>query len=122
MASVHLTAPIVMRLFLRDADIDAALPRYIDADNTLHIDGVDQAALQAAYDAYDEAAAQREVAVDALRRVRDEMLAASDWVVVKAQEAGEDVPAAWVTYRTALRNLPANTSDPSAPSWPSMPE
>jgi hypothetical protein len=40
---------------------------------------------------------------------------------VKAQEAGEDVPAAWVTYRTALRNLPAATSDPANPTWPTAP-
>ena len=56
-----------------------------------------------------------------LRGKRDELLAASDWVVVKAQEAGEDVPAAWVTYRTALRNLPAATSDPANPTWPTAP-
>tara|TARA_R110000796_G_scaffold59811_7_gene138085 strand:- start:2704 stop:3120 length:417 start_codon:yes stop_codon:yes gene_type:complete len=57
----------------------------------------------------------------ALRAKRDELLAACDWVVVKAQEAGEDVPAAWVTYRTALRNLPAATSDPANPTWPDAP-
>ena len=57
----------------------------------------------------------------ALRVKRDELLAASDWVVVKAQEAGEDVPSAWVTYRTALRNLPAATSDPANPTWPTAP-
>ncbi len=57
----------------------------------------------------------------ALRAKRDELLAASDWVVVKAQEAGEDVPAAWVTYRTELRNLPAATSDPANPTWPDAP-
>ena len=57
----------------------------------------------------------------ALRAKRDELLAASDWVVVKAQEAGEDVPAAWVTYRAALRNLPAATSDPANPTWPDAP-
>ena len=57
----------------------------------------------------------------ALRAERDRLLAASDWVVVKAQEAGEDVPAAWVTYRTALRNLPAATSDPANPTWPDAP-
>jgi hypothetical protein len=57
----------------------------------------------------------------ALRAKRDELLAACDWVVVKAQEAGEDVPAAWVTYRTALRNLPAATSDPANPTWPTAP-
>lgn len=121
MASVQLNGPVVMRVFLRDANIDASLPRYIDADNILHIDGVDQSALQAAYAAYDETVANREVAFDALRRVRDEMLAASDWVVVKAQEAGEAVPAAWATYRQALRDLPANTSDPANPAWPTKP-
>jgi hypothetical protein len=56
-----------------------------------------------------------------LRAKRDALLAGCDWVVVKAQEAGEDVPAAWVTYRTALRNLPAATSDVANPSWPTAP-
>ena len=121
MASVQLNGPVVMRIFLRDANIDASLPRCIDADNILHIDGVDQPALQAAYAAYDETVANREVAFDALRRVRDEMLAASDWVVVKAQEAGEAVPAAWATYRQALRDLPTNTADPANPVWPTKP-
>ena len=121
MATVQLNGPVVMRIFLRDANIDASLPRYIDADNTLHIDGVDQSALQAAYAAYDETAAQREVAFDALRRVRDNMLVDTDWVVVKAQEAGEAVPAAWANYRQALRDLPANTSDPANPAWPTKP-
>jgi|TARA_R110002126_G_scaffold166237_1_gene313932 hypothetical protein len=57
----------------------------------------------------------------ALRAKRDRLLAACDWVVVKAQEAGEDVPTAWVTYRAALRNLPAATSDPANPTWPTAP-
>ena len=57
----------------------------------------------------------------ALRAKRDRLLAACDWVVVKAQEAGEDVPTAWVTYRTALRNIPAATSDPANPTWPTAP-
>lgn len=57
----------------------------------------------------------------ALRAERDRLLAACDWVVVKAQEAGEDVPTAWVTYRAALRNLPAATSDPANPTWPTAP-
>jgi hypothetical protein len=48
-------------------------------------------------------------------------LAETDWVVVKAQEVGEAVPAAWVTYRQALRDLPANTADPANPVWPSAP-
>ena len=57
----------------------------------------------------------------ALRAERDRLLAACDWVVVKAQEAGEAVPAAWATYRQALRDLPANTADPANPVWPTKP-
>jgi hypothetical protein len=57
----------------------------------------------------------------ALRAERDRLLAETDWVVVKSQEAGEAVPAAWQAYRTALRDLPANTSDPASPVWPTKP-
>tara|TARA_R100001369_G_scaffold4621_3_gene13208 strand:- start:2 stop:418 length:417 start_codon:yes stop_codon:yes gene_type:complete len=57
----------------------------------------------------------------ALRAERDRLLANSDWVVVKAQEAGEDVPAAWANYRTLLRDLPKATSDPASPTWPTAP-
>ena len=57
----------------------------------------------------------------ALRAERDRLLAETDWVVVKAQEAGEAVPAAWQAYRTALRDLPASTTDPASPVWPTKP-
>ena len=57
----------------------------------------------------------------ALRAERDRLLAASDWVVVKAQEAGQDTPTAWANYRTLLRGLPAATSDPASPTWPDAP-
>ena len=56
-----------------------------------------------------------------IRSKRNGLLAETDWVVVKAQEVGEAVPAAWVTYRQALRDLPANTADPANPVWPSAP-
>lgn len=57
----------------------------------------------------------------ALRAKRDRLLAETDWVVVKSQEAGEAVPAAWTTYRQALRDLPSNTSDLANPVWPTKP-
>jgi hypothetical protein len=56
-----------------------------------------------------------------IRSKRDGLLAETDWVVVKAQEVGEAVPAAWVTYRQSLRDLPANTTDPASPVWPTKP-
>jgi len=57
----------------------------------------------------------------ALRAERDRLLAASDWVVVKAQEAGEAVPAAWQAYRTALRDVPQNFASPADVVWPTKP-
>jgi len=46
------------------------------------------------------------------RAERDKRLAACDWVVTKALEAGGSVPSAWVTYRTALRNITAHSNWP----------
>ena len=53
-----------------------------------------------------------------LRSTRDGLLAASDWTVLS------DTPtstAAWKTYRQELRDLPANTTDPFNPVWPTPP-
>ena len=54
----------------------------------------------------------------ALRQDRDNKLAETDWM------ANSDVTMsdAWKTYRKALRDLPANTSDPTNPTWPTKPE
>ena len=47
-----------------------------------------------------------EFALNELRVERDAMLKQTDWVVIRAQESGQPVPAEWVTYRQALRDLP----------------
>tara|TARA_B100000131_G_C17866345_1_gene512325 strand:- start:98 stop:493 length:396 start_codon:yes stop_codon:yes gene_type:complete len=41
-----------------------------------------------------------------LREARNILLAESDWVVVKAQETGTEIPKEWKEYRQALRDLP----------------
>ena len=53
-----------------------------------------------------------------LREERDKLLAETDWM------ANSDVTLTdvWKTYRQALRDLPANTSDPTNPTWPTKPE
>ena len=45
-----------------------------------------------------------------LRIERDQRLASCDWRVVMAKETGSNIPAAWKTYRQALRDLPASAS------------
>lgn len=53
-----------------------------------------------------------------LRAERNALLAASDWTV--AADSPVNV-AAWTTYRQALRDLPANTTDPFNVVWPTPP-
>ena len=56
-----------------------------------------------------------------LREERDRLIGQSDWRIVKAKETSTNIPAAWKTYRQALRDLPANTTDLANPPWPTKP-
>ena len=60
---------------------------------------------------------QSEEPMKRLRDYRNSLLAASDWM------ANSDVTMsdAWRTYRQTLRDLPANTTDPANPVWPTEP-
>jgi hypothetical protein len=55
-----------------------------------------------------------------LRLKRNQKLSESDWtqtndIVMQNQEE-------WVAYRSLLRDLPANTEDPTKPEWPEPPQ
>ena len=74
----------------------------------------------------DEAKAAWELAWEwtLIRRERNRLLAETDWVVIKARENGGQVPAAWKTYRVALRDIPSDQSDATKYSeitWPTQP-
>jgi len=61
-----------------------------------------------------------------LRQKRNRLLAETDWVSMKALDASIDglgiqLPQVWMDYRQALRDLPANTTDPANPDWPVKP-
>jgi hypothetical protein len=61
-----------------------------------------------------------------LRAERDRRLAECDWVVTRAVDLSNDglgiqLEQVWVQYRQALRDLPANTTDPANPVWPTKP-
>ena len=61
----------------------------------------------------------------ALRATRDLLLTESDWTqvgdLVSSGAMTSDKLAEWKTYRQSLRDLPANTSDPSSITWPTKP-
>lgn len=70
-------------------------------------------------DASQEEVSERlEAAWSDLRNERNFRLSASDWTQVADAPVDQ---AAWASYRQALRDLPANTSDPFEPVWPVKP-
>lgn len=62
----------------------------------------------------------------ALRAERDRRLAATDWIVVKYAELGQEMPEEWRRYRQALRDLPATLTDEQVLAgdipWPTRPD
>jgi len=56
-----------------------------------------------------------------LREERNRRLSQCDWVGIRAFTTNTPVPEEWKTYMQALRDLPANTEDPSSPTWPQEP-
>lgn len=56
-----------------------------------------------------------------VRAKRDALLNASDWVVTRAFETGESVPAEWAAYRQALRDVPEQAGFPESVTWPTAP-
>ena len=91
----------------------------VDADgNKIELDQalVDAAAIEVA----------AEQALFSLRRQRNQLLTETDWVTLKAIDDSNDglgiqLPQVWMDYRQALRDLPANTTDPANPVWPTKP-
>ena len=53
-----------------------------------------------------------------LRIYRDELLTQSDWAMLSDTPTDKT---AWEIYRQALRDLPANTTDPKNPDIPQKP-
>jgi hypothetical protein len=57
-----------------------------------------------------------------LRKERNKRLTECDWVAMKAFTTDTPVPDEWKVYMQALRDLPANTTDPENPVWPEPPK
>lgn len=56
-----------------------------------------------------------------LRTERDRRLVASDWTQFNDSPLSQDKKSEWAVYRQALRDLPANTTDPTNVTWPTPP-
>ena len=56
-----------------------------------------------------------------VRQERDLRLRNCDWTQVSDTALTDSKKAEWATYRQALRDLPANTSDFSNPTYPTEP-
>ena len=57
-----------------------------------------------------------------LRKIRDDLLSKTDkYATIDYPHPTEEAKQAWLDYRQALRDLPANTTDPENPVWPEVP-
>jgi len=56
-----------------------------------------------------------------LRRARNAKLTETDWVVTMHKEKGTNIPAAWKTYRDALRDITDSATSLDDVTWPEKP-
>lgn len=52
---------------------------------------------------------------------RNQRLAASDWLILRAQEQGQPVPQEWLDYRQQLRDITEQPGWPTSIQWPQAP-
>jgi|TARA_Y100000033_G_C2739337_1_gene107627 hypothetical protein len=104
--AIYNTHPTVKRI----EDVEGGVIAY-DADgNTVTLDA-------------DAVASETTVVVNdwnlsALRKKRNRLLAETDYLALSDVTLSSEM----TTYRQALRDLPANTTDPANPVWPTKPE
>ena len=72
------------------------------------------------YKIIDGAAVEQTLEED-IRTPRNVLLAESDWTQLPDSPLTDAKKAEWAAYRSALRSLPDNTTDPANPTWPSKP-
>ena len=90
---------------------------YIEGQGVVNMDADESAALDA------RRASDAAWRTEALRVKRNQLLAETDWIVVKEREEGGSVSnfAAWKTYRQALRDITDTYSDLNTVVWPTEP-
>ena len=56
-----------------------------------------------------------------LRAERNKKLTETDWVITMHKELGTNIPAAWKTYRQALRDITDDATSLDDVTWPEKP-
>lgn len=84
-------------------------------ENTMLVDGEVVAATGVALDEYNNKLLMQ------IRRERNVLLSQSDWTQSPDSPLSDAKKQEWATYRQVLRDLPANTTDPANPTWPTQP-
>ena len=56
-----------------------------------------------------------------VREIRHVKLAETDWVITMHKEKGTNIPAAWKTYRDALRDITDSATSLDDVTWPEKP-
>ena len=97
----------------KQSAIISSLGIYSQAEETLNNE------LSRMKDQSDKAVSDTTFLWEKLRVERDDLLFDSDWTQSRDVTLANDND--WKTYRQALRDLPANTSDPANPTWPTKP-
>ena len=69
----------------------------------------------------DANAAEDAVKLELLREKRNAKLAETDWVITMHKELGTNIPAAWKTYRQALRDITDTYTSLNDVVWPEKP-
>ena len=102
-----------------DNETEGFLEGHYDAINYKIVDGVP---ILRSENEKQSLISERDVyTVESLRSERDKLLAASDWTQLPDSPLSDSKKEEWATYRQQLRDLPANTPDPSSPNYPSPP-
>jgi hypothetical protein len=72
---------------------------------------------------YYENTYKKEKLFEKIRNERDKLLKSTDrYTIPDWPHSTDEAKQAWLDYRQALRDLPANTTDPENPAWPTPPE
>ena len=100
----------IYRAYPNAVTIDDGTGAFDAAGNQIQLDQalVDAAAIEVS----------AEQALSLLRRQRNQLLSETDYLALADATLTDEMRA----YRQALRDLPANTTDPANPVWPVKPE